>query len=46
MLLPDFQIQFGDIGEIIFTALQQILDVAPKYEGTLIVCFIFHFVHE
>jgi hypothetical protein len=33
MLLPDFRIQFGDIGEIIFTALQQILDVAPHYKG-------------
>lgn len=32
MLLPDFRIQFGDIGEIIFTALQQILDVAPHYK--------------
>lgn len=33
MLLPDFRIQFGDVGEIIFTALQQILDVAPQFEG-------------
>lgn len=32
MLLPDFRIQFGDVGELIFTALQQILDVAPQFE--------------
>ncbi|XP_053384869.1 uncharacterized protein LOC128550249 [Mercenaria mercenaria] len=32
MLLPDFRIQFGDVGELIFTAFQQILDVAPNFE--------------
>ena len=31
--LPDFRRRYGVIGEIIHTALQQILDLAPGYQG-------------
>ncbi|KAH3882840.1 hypothetical protein DPMN_006785 [Dreissena polymorpha] len=31
--LTDFRSRFGQVGEIVFTALQQILDISPEYEG-------------
>lgn len=30
----EYRNQFGHLGEIVFTALQQILDISPGYEGT------------